>query len=639
MNHHPKFIDVSIGASVRSGKSLFVVEARTTAETILGRNVATGEHETLHVAQIAAAHQEAGEGSAHPDLVANAPHYAAAQHRLDVILPLIRNPSRTRADVEAAAAAAKCSPATIYNWMRAFEDSPQISSLIPDKSGPDTGAKRLDPRIEAIVAQAIEKVLKTPQQRRVRKAIEAVNDMCRVAGLTPPHANSVRARVRSIPRREMLRSQGRGDEARDTLEPATGRFPDAHQRLAVLQMDHGEADVLLVDDRLRLPLGRPWITVVIDVYTRMIVGLVVSMEHPSSFAAGRCIANAMNTKDAYLRSLNVPGEWPAWGKPDVVHMDNAKEFRGELLRTAFEEYGIELRLRKVKTPHYGGHIERLMRTFAEAIRDLPGATFSSPEERKGYDSEARAVMTLGEFEAWLVDYVVNEYHRKPHHGLNGLSPLAKWQESVVGTDDAPGTAIPSPPADPERLKLDFLPFERRIIGRQGIRSDYIDYWHDSFRRRIGEADPEHRLRKRKFLIRIDPRDVTRVWFLDPDTNAYTVVPTLDISRPAVSRWEWKAVQRALRAEGKEKTDEESLFRTRARLQARAEEATTRTKAARRTVQRADNAARHAAKTLAAAPPVDRRAAAAPGAMAPETAPSPDPSDDEITPFDDIDASP
>lgn len=596
----PKFIDVFPGAQVRSGQSLFIVDSKTTADTLLARNAATGSYETLHVTQVvpATAVDDSDIRRPPPDLVADAAGFAKAQARLVIIAPLVRKLPRTRADVEAAAKTAGTSVATVYKWMRTYEDSPQVSSLIPDRPGPDKGERLLDPKQEAIIVDAINKNLKVRQRHRVAVVAQVVEDMCTTAGLRPPHANTVRARVRELPRAEVLRSQGRADEARNTLEPAIGALPGADAPLSVVQMDHSRADVLVVDDRLRLPLGRPWVTVAMDVHTRMIVGIVVSLESPSSFAAGRCIANSMLTKDAYLRSLKVPGEWVAWGRPKVLHMDNAREFRGELLTTSCEEYGIELRLRKVKTPHYGGHIERLMRTFSDAVRNLPGATFSNPDERKGYDSEAKAVMSLDEFEAWLVDYIVNIYHQKPHHGLNGLSPAAKWRESVLGTADAPGIGLPSLPADPERMKLDFLPFTRRTMGRRGIRMDYIDYWHDSFRRRIGEADPEKRKLKRKFLLRVDPRDVTRVWFLDPETNSYVMTPTLNLSRPAVSRWEWKAVECVMRQENRKKVDEEGLFNTRARLLERVEQSTTRSKTARRDVQRAEQAERHAAKGAA-----------------------------------------
>jgi putative transposase len=105
---------------------------------------------------------------------------------------------------------------------------------------------------------------------------------------------------------------------------------------------------------------------------------------------------------------------PCCGLAARIHLDNAKEFHGEMLRRACEQYGIVLEYRPVAQPHMGGHIERLLRTLMGALHELPGATFSSPRQRGNYDSEATAaVMTLREIEHWLTEYIVGVYHAKP----------------------------------------------------------------------------------------------------------------------------------------------------------------------------------------------------------------------------------
>jgi putative transposase len=60
----------------------------------------------------------------------------------------------------------------------------------------------------------------------------------------------------------------------------------------------------------------------------------------------------------------------------------------------------------------GGHIERLLGTLMGALHELPGATFSSPQQRGTYNSDAAAVMTLREIERWLTQYIVGVYHAK-----------------------------------------------------------------------------------------------------------------------------------------------------------------------------------------------------------------------------------
>ena len=77
----------------------------------------------------------------------------------------------------------------------------------------------------------------------------------------------------------------------------------------------------------------------------------------------------------------------------AIHCDNGKDFRGAMLRQACQQHGVELMFRPVRQPHYGGHIERLMGTFAREVHTLPGTTFANPGERKGYDSERHSALT------------------------------------------------------------------------------------------------------------------------------------------------------------------------------------------------------------------------------------------------------
>jgi len=65
-------------------------------------------------------------------------------------------------------------------------------------------------------------------------------------------------------------------------------------------------------------------------------------------------------KDRWLGRLGITSvDWPCWGTMGILHMDNAREFRGDMLKFACNEYDIDLHLRPVKKPRYGAHIERL----------------------------------------------------------------------------------------------------------------------------------------------------------------------------------------------------------------------------------------------------------------------------------------
>jgi putative transposase len=146
----------------------------------------------------------------------------------------------------------------------------------------------------------------------------------------------------------------------------------------VVQIDHTPVDIILVDDIHRRPVGRPWITLAIDVFSRVVAGLYVSFDPPGAMAVGLCLAHAILPKETWLAQHEVTTAWPVWGVMNVVHADNAKEFHSRMLTKACENYDIDLQWRPMAKPHYGGHIERLLGTFNQDIHTLPGTTFSNP---------------------------------------------------------------------------------------------------------------------------------------------------------------------------------------------------------------------------------------------------------------------
>jgi putative transposase len=205
----------------------------------------------------------------------------------------------------------------------------------------------------------------------------------------------------------------------------------------MVQIDHTLLPVIIVDDVHRKPINRAWITLAIDVYSRVCLGMYLSLDGPSAMSAGMCVANAVLPKESWLRRLDVTSvEWPCWGVMGTFHLDNAREFRGDMLKAACREYDIDLHLRPVKKPRYGAHIERLMGTVTQGLKGVKGSTFSGPGEKGEYDAEGNACMTFGEIEKWLMLFLAR-YHHQKHDGI-GTPPLQKWREGLLGTKKKPG---------------------------------------------------------------------------------------------------------------------------------------------------------------------------------------------------------
>ena len=184
----------------------------------------------------------------------------------------------------------------------------------------------------------------------------------------------------------------------------------------MLFRSHTPADIILVDDIHRLPIGRPWITLAIDVCTRTVTGFYLSFDPPSETSVAMCVASSILPKEEWLITHDIDVQWPVWGVPRTIHVDNGADFRSDGFQKSCLAYGINLEFRPVKQPRYGGHIERLLGTLLREIHALPGTTFASVKDRDGYDSDKQAAMTRTEFEVWLMTFICKVYHQRVHSG-------------------------------------------------------------------------------------------------------------------------------------------------------------------------------------------------------------------------------
>ena len=114
--------------------------------------------------------------------------------------------------------------------------------------------------------------------------------------------------------------------------------------------------------------------------------------------------------------------------------------------------------------------------------------------------------------------------------------------------------------DEERLRTDFLPLFEPTVQAYGIKIDHICYQADVLRRWVGAMDPKARTERRKFFCRRDPRDISSILFYDPDAQTYFRIPYRDMTHPAISLWELRAVRAFLRSQGHAEADEGAIFR-------------------------------------------------------------------------------
>jgi putative transposase len=514
-------------------------------------------------------------GPAVPELSeVDAAEWERARRRAEFIRPLAEVSRNSRARIEQVAAELGCKPALVYRLITRWRADPRVTSLLPNARGRRPGASRKTAEIDELIRVAIEEVYLTRQKPTMTHLVGEVRRRCREAGLEPPSRSTVERRLaQRAPSEVVARREGR-KAARDRFTPATGSV-EAPWPLSLVQIDHTLVDVIVVDTMTRLPVQRPWLTLAIDVHSRCVAGFHLSLDPPSATSVALCVAQACLPKDAWLTTRGIEGDWPVRGLLDRLHLDNAKEFHSEALRRGCEQYGITIDYRPVRTPHYGGHIERLIGTMMGKVHLLPGTTFSNVRSKGDNKPESTAAMTLDEVERWLGHAIVGVYHRELHRGI-GATPLGAWTRGLSGDEVTPGRGEPLPVADPRRFLIDFLPLTRRLVRREGVFLHSIGYWSDVLRTWVGHEG--------QMIVRYDPRDLSRIHLLGPDGEYYDLAYR-DLRRPPISLWEHRAALKRLREEGRAQIDEEAIFRAVETMRSIADNASAATKSARRQRER------------------------------------------------------
>ena len=440
--------------------------------------------------------------------------YQTAKERYEILEPVLNGARRDRGKlVKDAAKSSSNTVQTIYGWIRKFETTGTISSLAPRRKGSQRGDRRIDAKVEAIIHSMIEREYLNKQRKSVKSVYTQIEMACADAGISkPPCLDTVRKRIQALPPREVTAKRFGEKVARDKFDAAAGKFPNGEHPLQTVQIDHTVLDIILVNRKDREPTTRPTLTIAIDVFSGMVAGLHLSFEPPSVTSVGMCLYRSVTHKDRYLKELGVDGDWPVWGLPVSLHVDNAKEFQSNSLREGCAEHGIDLQHRPVRRPEFGGHVERTFRSINTLIHELPGTTKSNIQDRGEYKSEKEALLTIDELEKLLVGHIVNKLHTNPRRS-DGASPFDRWEEGIRAVGQ------PKPIQDTRKFLIDFLPQESRTVQTTGIQWGYIYYFDLKIKKWIGS--------KRDFKVKRDPRDISKIYFLDPELGEYLEIHTAD----------------------------------------------------------------------------------------------------------------
>lgn len=264
----------------------------------------------------------------------------------------------------------------------------------------------------------------------------------------------------------------------------------------VWQVDHTRADVLVADQAGEV-LGRPWLKIVVDTYSRCIMGLYLGFDAPSSAVVCLALRHAILPKQ-YSSAYELQESWGTYGLPQYLYTDGGKDFRSQHLEQVATELGMVLCLRR--KPSDGGIVERPFGTFnTQFFSTLPGYVSSNVTKRSPV-AETEACLTLLQLEQLLVRYVVDHYNPAIDARMGDQSRIGRWEAG----------RIPQLPLLGEReLDLCLMWRDQRTVYRSGyLQFASLTYQGEHLAAYAGET----------VILRYNPRDITTVYIYQLQDN-------------------------------------------------------------------------------------------------------------------------
>ncbi|WP_046868177.1 Mu transposase C-terminal domain-containing protein [Microvirga massiliensis] len=433
----------------------------------------------------------------------------------------------------------------VYTLLARFEQERVVSALLPRAKNP---RKRREQQVETIIELTLRELWLVLEGTPLAPVVEEIRARCEQVGARRPSYNTVAARIPLLfTAEEIAKKRTANEQHLRRLKPRPGYIHAPHP-LAVCQMDHTQKDIkfLEVSDEFGEFVGRPYLTINVDVATRCILGFCLTLEKPSRLSVALCLAHSLCPKDDWLKEHGLDHHpWPTYGRPKILHVDSAKEFQSVAFEQGCDEYQIKIKYRNRGCVHTGGVVERLLGKLNTATRTFPGTTGRSVADRDRYPSEELACLTFAELEKCVALAIVE--HNTNENRKTLKVPLTEWKCHAA--------SLPRFNDDPKQVLLTFLPGPRegRSLFPQGIRLFGLEYYEPHS---LGPLVPE-RDRLGKLHVKYDPRDISHIYVRHPHTQEYLAIPRRDGESSRVTLWEFRETQAVKRAQNQRSSVEQA----------------------------------------------------------------------------------
>jgi len=454
--------------------------------------------------------------------------------KLEVIQALLEPCDRKTYGLKLEQAAQKLgkSKRTVQRLVKKWEEE-GLAGLSSTKRA-DRGSYRINEELQKFIIKTYEDGNKgskriTPKQVFLRTKAKAFE-----MGIeSPSHMTVYRMLNPLIEKKKQaksIRSPGwRGSQL--SVKTRAGQDISVEHSNHVWQCDHTRVDVLLVDKYGEL-LTRPWLTTVIDTYSRCIMGINLGYDAPSSQVVALALRHAILPK-SYGKEYRLHQEWGTYGLPQHFYTDGGKDFRSNHLNQIAVQLGFVCHLRD--RPSEGGIVERPFKTLnTELFSTLRGYTGSNVQERPK-EAEKEANLTLRDLERLLVRYIVDNYNQTLDARMGDQTRFQRWDSGSISTPDI---------LSERDLDICLMKQAKRRIQRGGyLQFENLIYRGENLAGYAGKT----------VILRYDPKDITQVLVYRSENNKEVFLARAfaqNMETETISLDEAKASIRKVREAGK-----------------------------------------------------------------------------------------
>ena len=522
--------------------------------------------------------------------LASEPNQKAVEFRLKFVLPVERSgvglcnhdEIMRVAHIIADELGVTCpSYSSIKRWVRAYRASGgDPRSLLPRRRPGNTRSKfgirpkqRVSERDYAIARETydvVNQVLAEVYMTRQRLSVTAVyghlerriQDLNRYRSeenrLPYPSLSSLYRAVSEIDPYE-LNCARYGKRNADQRHEQRGIGPRPIRPLERGEIDHTRLPLMVIDFLSRLPLGRPWLTTLIDKFSGAILGFYLSFESPGANSIMKCLEHAVKPKDfIYEIYPNIKNTYDCWGILETLACDNGMDFLSKHNERACLDMGTRIDFMPVRKPWYKAAIENHFGVINQKLlKNIPGKTFADIFEKEDYDPVANAVISFEALIEIIYVWIVDEYNQSVRRGYEQTGPknipAVTWRE---GIKERP-RAMPSGVDFDIALRM----VEERVLDASGIELfglRYNDAALSTIRNGKGGVP---------VLVRYDSSDLGMIYVADMREGRYVPAPALDQAYArGLTVYQNKVLRRYLRENLRKEINRESLIAAKAYIQ-------------------------------------------------------------------------